>query len=327
MGSPARHSVNPSDSSLSFRSEKAAVEHSEKVVTSPTLGALRPGLWRRIWDRLSGSKNKTSGRSKGISPPPYQSKKCPSPTPVPTYQEWAKPANNPTVERAWVPPPRPFKYAIHRTYCPIKHVTKKGMISAPWIIKAVLASNTVAGVVCAPPRWPEHLHQCWYDKISAANHLICRTKRTYERRVHVAHLGADRSYDWSASVTIWNDDAQWLAALTYSDMRDMLLRRSLMKSVIPHSLLRPLRIPDLVYSNSWPGRTSGWRYDSDDPLVRPKLFYLNYSKPGCYKPWFPSLADDGVPSEDSLREVLDIQDPILWEQFDKHHSESEDWSL
>lgn len=208
----------------------------------------------------------------------------------------------PTVERAWAPPPRPFKYAIHRTYCPIKHVTKKGMISAPWVIKAVLASNTVAGVVCAPSRWPEHLHQCWYDKISAANHLIGRQKRTYERRVHVAHLGADRSYDWSASVTIWNDDAQWLAALTYSDMRDMLLRRSLMK-------------------------TSGWRYDSDDPLVRPKLFYLNYSKPGCYKPWFPSLADDGVPSEDSLREVLDIQDPILWEQFDKHHSESEDWSL
>jgi hypothetical protein len=62
----------------------------------------------------------------------------------------------------------------------------------------------------------------------------------YGRSIYLAHLSADGLYDWAAKFAIWHKDAKQLAALTYSDMRDMLLRRSLIKSVTPHPVPSPL---------------------------------------------------------------------------------------
>jgi len=301
--SPSHHSVNSSESSLGFRSEKPPVEHSEKVVTSPPPGAQRRGLWRRIWDRLSGSKDKACSGPKRSPPSQDQpGKNHGSSTPVPRHQEWAKVENSSTVQRGLIPRPHGFKYAAERCYCPVEHVTLKSIGSAPWFIHTTLFSHTVADVVCAPPRWPEHLHQCWYDKIYVKNHPMVAHQRSYGRSIFLAHWSADGLYDWAVKFAIWHKDAKQLAALTYSDLRDMLLRRSLIK-------------------------TAGLKFESDDPLELAGLVYLHLPKPGRYKPWYPNMKGDGVPSEDALRAELHVNEPTTWQEFDRHHSGSGDWSL
>lgn len=214
-GSVVRHPVTSSDSSLDIKPEKTLVE---KTVTSSPPGAQRRGLWRRIWGLFSGSKENTSTRPKG-SPP--------------TIQEWLKPEKYSTVQKDYVPAPHRFRYRITRSYCPVDNVTRASIKSAPWYIHTNFYSHTATGAVCTPPRWPEDLHQCWWDKISVREHPMVN-KSFYARDVNIIHLCTDGSYDWMASISIWHYDSEWLNSLTYADMKNMLLRRSLIKSVTPH---------------------------------------------------------------------------------------------
>ncbi|KAH6856855.1 hypothetical protein B0I37DRAFT_85017 [Chaetomium sp. MPI-CAGE-AT-0009] len=222
-GSPARHGVTSSDSSLAMQSEKTLVEHSEEAITSPPRG-----FWRRILDRLSGSKHSSS--SKGSPPLPDQPEKTHrSPTPAPQNGRWVKSTTTCTVERGYIPSRHQYKYGFTRHYSPVERVTSRTIASAPWLIEVALYSNTVAGLVDALSRCTEALHLCWYDKISVMNRSIAKKKKSYARVIRLGYVSPDGSRDWATCFIIWHDDPQWLDGLSYSDMRGMLLRRLLIR--------------------------------------------------------------------------------------------------
>ncbi|KAK3292191.1 uncharacterized protein B0H64DRAFT_435002 [Chaetomium fimeti] len=221
QGQLPRHEATSSDPSLDTQSEKTLIEDSKESIPSPPPSAPRRGFWRRILDRLSGSKHSSS--SKGSPPLPDQSGKTHrSQTPVLRNGRWLKPKKTCTVQRGRIPPRRQYKYEITRAYSPVERVTPKSKASAPWVIWTALCCDTVAGLVDAPPQWLENLRHCWYDKIYVDDHPMVGKKNSYVRRIDLAYLSANGSGDWSAAIGIWHDDAEWLAGLSYSDIRVVL---------------------------------------------------------------------------------------------------------
>lgn len=206
---------------------------SEKQAVEAEAEPRRRGVWRKIWDLLAGSKK--------ASPQP-------SPRPRPRWKDefkrtFCSPVEQPAVaptsgsraasKSGWAQPVTSHslqpgrisgrghrhKYHITRQHCPVPRMTPADITAAPWVAQLSVSCDDLAAQLPQHTPYLANLDRCWADQISTEQHPLLHTKRRFARTIKVAKLQAQgRRCEWAATVTIWHEDPQWLAALKYDEI-------------------------------------------------------------------------------------------------------------
>jgi hypothetical protein len=68
----------------------------------------------------------------------------------------------------------------------------------------------------------ENLDRCWADQITIAQHPLLQSSRLFARTIKITYMQPQRRRaEWSAVITVWHRDSQWLATLQYPELDAM----------------------------------------------------------------------------------------------------------